>query len=101
MACFYWYGGRAIKSRILTIAGSDSGGGAGIQSDLKVIALLGGYGTSVKTALTAQNILGVQAIYPIPAAFIEKQLQSPRLLPGLNRSVTGFRPTRGKRSLVQ
>jgi hydroxymethylpyrimidine kinase/phosphomethylpyrimidine kinase len=60
----------------LTIAGSDSSGGAGIQADLKVIALLGGYGTSVITALTAQNTLGVQAIYPIPVAFIEKQLQS-------------------------
>jgi hydroxymethylpyrimidine kinase/phosphomethylpyrimidine kinase len=68
--------GLAIKSRILTIAGSDSGGGAGIQADLKVIALLGGYGTSVITALTAQNTLGVQAILPIPVTFIEKQLQS-------------------------
>jgi hydroxymethylpyrimidine kinase/phosphomethylpyrimidine kinase len=60
----------------LTIAGSDSGGGAGIQADLKVIALLGGYGTSVITALTAQNTLGVQGIFPIPVAFIEKQLNS-------------------------
>jgi len=65
-----------MKSPILTIAGSDSGGGAGIQADLKVIALLGGYGTSVLTALTAQNTLGIQAIFPIPVAFIEKQLQS-------------------------
>jgi hydroxymethylpyrimidine kinase/phosphomethylpyrimidine kinase len=60
----------------LTIAGSDSGGGSGIQADLKVIALLGGYGTSVITALTAQNTLGVQAVLPVPIAFIEKQLQS-------------------------
>ena len=60
----------------MTIAGSDSGGGAGIQADLKVIALLGGYGTSVITALTAQNTLGIQAIHPIPVAFIEKQLLS-------------------------
>ena len=60
----------------MTIAGSDSGGGAGIQADLKVIALLGGYGTSVITALTAQNTLGVQGIFPVPVAFIEKQLHS-------------------------
>ena len=60
----------------MTIAGSDSGGGAGIQADLKVIALLGGYGTSVITALTAQNTLGVQGIFPVPLAFIEKQLNS-------------------------
>ncbi len=60
----------------MTIAGSDSGGGAGIQADLKVIALLGGYGTSVITALTAQNTLGVQGVFPIPLGFIEKQLRS-------------------------
>ena len=62
--------------RILTIAGSDSGGGAGIQADLKAITLLGGYGMSVLTALTAQNTLGVQAIYEVPAPFVEKQIDS-------------------------
>ena len=65
-----------IRTRILTIAGSDSGGGAGIQADLKVIALLGGYGISVITALTAQNTLGVQGILPVPPSFVKKQLQS-------------------------
>jgi hydroxymethylpyrimidine/phosphomethylpyrimidine kinase len=60
--------------RILTIAGSDSGGGAGIQADLKVITLLGGYGMSVVTALTAQNTRGVWAIHEVPPSFVEKQI---------------------------
>ena len=63
-------------NRILTIAGSDSGGGAGIQADLKAITLLGGYGMGVITALTAQNTVGVQGIYEIPARFVEKQIDS-------------------------
>lgn len=62
--------------RVLTIAGSDSGGGAGIQADLKAITLLDGYGMSVLTALTAQNTLGVQAIHEVPASFVEKQIDS-------------------------
>jgi len=62
--------------RILTIAGSDSGGGAGIQTDLKTITVLGGYGMSVITALTAQNTVGVQAILELPLEFIEKQIDS-------------------------
>jgi hydroxymethylpyrimidine/phosphomethylpyrimidine kinase len=62
--------------RILTIAGSDSGGGAGIQTDLKTITLLGGYGMSVITALTAQNTVGVQAVYELPLEFIEQQIDS-------------------------
>jgi hydroxymethylpyrimidine kinase/phosphomethylpyrimidine kinase len=62
--------------RILTIAGSDSGGGAGIQADLKAITLLGGYGMSVITALTAQNTIGVQGIHEIPGRFVEKQIDS-------------------------
>jgi hydroxymethylpyrimidine kinase/phosphomethylpyrimidine kinase len=62
--------------RILTIAGSDSGGGAGIQTDLKTITVLGGYGMSVITALTAQNTVGVQAVFELPLEFIEKQIDS-------------------------
>jgi len=62
--------------RILTIAGSDSSGGAGIQADLKAITVLGGYGMSVLTALTAQNTVGVQGIYEVPASFVEKQIDS-------------------------
>ena len=62
--------------RVLTIAGSDSGGGAGIQADLKAITLLGGYGMSVLTALTAQNTIGVQAIHEVPARFVATQIDS-------------------------
>ena len=62
--------------RVLTIAGSDSGGGAGIQADLKTFAALGCYGMTAITALTAQNTLGVQAIHSVPAAFLKTQLQS-------------------------
>jgi hydroxymethylpyrimidine/phosphomethylpyrimidine kinase len=60
----------------LTIAGSDSGGGAGIQADLKTFSALGVYGASVITALTAQNTLGVQGVYDVPAAFIRQQMES-------------------------
>lgn len=62
--------------RVLTIAGSDSGGGAGIQADLKTITLLGSYGTSVLTALTAQNTLGVDAIEPVQAGFVSAQIDA-------------------------
>ena len=62
--------------RILTIAGSDSGGGAGIQADLKAITCLGGYGMSVLTALTAQNTVGVHGIHEVPPSFVEKQINS-------------------------
>jgi hydroxymethylpyrimidine/phosphomethylpyrimidine kinase len=57
----------------LTIAGSDSSGGAGIQADLKTFAALGVYGASVITALTAQNTQGVDAIHPVPPAFVIAQ----------------------------
>jgi len=62
--------------RILTIAGSDSGAGAGIQADLKTITLLGGYGMSVITALTAQNTVEVQGIHEVPSRFVERQIDS-------------------------
>lgn len=61
---------------ILTIAGSDSGGGAGIQADLKTIAMLGGYGCSVVTALTAQNTLGVTGVHAPPPEFVSLQLDA-------------------------
>ncbi|MEV4727193.1 bifunctional hydroxymethylpyrimidine kinase/phosphomethylpyrimidine kinase [Micromonospora humida] len=61
---------------VLTIAGSDSGGGAGIQADLKVFAALGAYGTSVLTAVTAQNTRGVDAVLPLPPRTVTEQLDS-------------------------
>ncbi len=64
------------KPCVLTIAGSDSSGGAGIQADIKTISAMGCYAASVITALTAQNTLGVQAIQQVPADFIDEQLQS-------------------------
>jgi hydroxymethylpyrimidine/phosphomethylpyrimidine kinase len=62
--------------KILTIAGSDSGGGAGIQADLKVITALGGYGMTVVTAITAQNTLGVSKIQGIDLDVIEAQIDA-------------------------
>jgi hydroxymethylpyrimidine/phosphomethylpyrimidine kinase len=60
----------------LTIAGSDSGGGAGIQADLKTFAALGVYGASAITALTAQNTLGVDAVLAVPPDFVRAQMQA-------------------------
>ncbi|MEI6729693.1 MAG: bifunctional hydroxymethylpyrimidine kinase/phosphomethylpyrimidine kinase [Pseudomonadota bacterium] len=62
-------------ARVLTIAGSDSGGGAGIQGDIKTITALGGYAASAITALTAQNTLGVFGIHDVPDDFIEQQIR--------------------------
>lgn len=62
--------------RALTIAGSDSGGGAGIQADLKTFAARGVFGMSVITALTAQNTLGVQGVLEIPPEFVARQIDS-------------------------
>ena len=64
------------RGAVLTVAGSDSGGGAGIQGDLKTIALLGSYGASALTALTAQNTKGVSSIHPVPPAFLAEQLDA-------------------------
>jgi hydroxymethylpyrimidine/phosphomethylpyrimidine kinase len=65
-----------MVARVLSIAGSDSGGGAGIQADLKTVAALGGHGMSAVTAVTAQNTLGVAGIHPIPPAFVRLQIEA-------------------------
>ena len=62
--------------RCLTIAGSDSGGGAGIQADLKAFAQLGCHGMSAVVALTAQNTIGITDITETPTSFIEAQLEA-------------------------
>lgn len=62
--------------RALTIAGSDSGGGAGIQADLKTFAALGVYGTSAVTAVTAQNTRGVTGVHILPAEFVTAQIEA-------------------------
>jgi hydroxymethylpyrimidine kinase/phosphomethylpyrimidine kinase len=68
--------GDAVTAIAVTVAGSDSGGGAGIQADLKTFSALGVYGASVICALTAQNTRGVQGIFDVPPAFIAAQIDS-------------------------
>ena len=60
--------------RVLTIAGSDSGGGAGIEADLKTISALGAYGCTAITAVTAQNTLGVASVHTLPAEFVARAI---------------------------
>lgn len=64
-----------MRGRVLVVAGSDSGGGAGIQADIKAITALGGFAATALTALTAQNTIGVFGVHPVPAAFIRQQIQ--------------------------
>ena len=61
--------------RLLTIAGSDSGGGAGIQADLKTFAAHGVFGMTAVTAVTAQNTVSVEAVHTVPSAFVTAQIE--------------------------
>lgn len=64
-----------MKGRILIVAGSDSGGGAGIQADIKSVTALGGFAATAITALTAQNTLGVHDVFPVDTGFIQQQMR--------------------------
>lgn len=64
------------QARILIIAGSDSGGGAGIQADIKTVTMLGGYAMTAITAITVQNTLGVQAVWPVPVGAVTDQMRA-------------------------
>ena len=66
----------AARGRVLIIAGSDSGGGAGIQADIKTVTALGGYAATAITAVTVQDTLGVKAVHPIPAGIVEAQARA-------------------------
>ena len=63
-------------ARILIVAGSDSGGGAGIQADIRTVTLLGGHAMTAITAITAQNTIGVQAVHAVPVDLVVKQMDS-------------------------
>jgi hydroxymethylpyrimidine/phosphomethylpyrimidine kinase len=76
--------------RVLTIAGSDSGGGAGIQADLKTFASLGVYGMSAITSITAQNTVGVQGIHDLPPEFVALQIDSVVRDIGVDAAKTGM-----------
>jgi hydroxymethylpyrimidine/phosphomethylpyrimidine kinase len=65
-----------LTPRILIVAGSDSGGGAGIQADIKTVTMLGGHAMTAITALTAQNTLGVTGVMPVPAEFVVEQMEA-------------------------
>ncbi len=65
-----------MTARVLIVAGSDSGGGAGIQADIKTVTALGGYAATAVTALTAQNSLGVDAVHAVPADFVARQMET-------------------------
>lgn len=76
--------------RVLTIAGSDSGGGAGIQADLKTFCAFGVYGMTAITAVTAQNTRGVDAIFPLPPSMVAQQIESIMVDIGVDAAKTGM-----------
>jgi hydroxymethylpyrimidine/phosphomethylpyrimidine kinase len=83
-------GDRLTVPRLLTIAGSDSGGGAGIQADLKAFAAAGAYGMTAIVALTAQNTVGVTAVHEVPGEFVAAQLDAVFADIGVDAAKTGM-----------
>ena len=69
-------GSMSKTARVLIVAGSDSGGGAGIQADIKTVTMLGGHAMTAITAVTAQNTLGVSAVHPVPAEIVLAQIEA-------------------------
>ena len=76
-------------ARISIVAGSDSGGGAGIQADIKTVTMLGGHAMTAVTAVTAQNTLGVTAVHPVPAEMISPRSTRWSTTSGSTRSRSG------------
>lgn len=76
--------------RVITIAGSDSGGGAGIQADLKTITALGGYGMCALTAVTAQSTMGIRGVLPVPPEFVALQMEAVLEDIGVDAAKTGM-----------
>ena len=81
---------KKIKNRVLAIAGSDSGGGAGIQADLKTFAAQGVFGLSAVTAVTAQNSVGIMAVHGLPADMVVKQIKAVVSDIGVHAAKTGM-----------
>ncbi|MCG6538118.1 MAG: bifunctional hydroxymethylpyrimidine kinase/phosphomethylpyrimidine kinase, partial [Syntrophales bacterium LBB04] len=80
--------------RVLSIAGSDPGGGAGVQADVKTITVLGGFAMTVITAITVQNTLGVQDIFTLPPDLVARQFDALASDIGIDAVKTGMLPNR-------
>ena len=89
-----------MKGRVLVVAGSDSGGGAGIQADIKAITALGAYAATAITALTAQDTLGVHGVLPVPPDFLRQQMELALADPGADVIKTGMLGDAGTVELV-
>lgn len=79
-----------LKGRVLIIAGSDSGGGAGIQADIKAVTMLGGYAMTAITAITAQNTLGVHGVWPVAPDAVQRQMAACLTDIGADATKTGM-----------
>jgi hydroxymethylpyrimidine/phosphomethylpyrimidine kinase len=80
----------APKGRVLIVAGSDSGGGAGIQADIKAVTMMGGFAMTAVTAITVQNTLGVHDVHPVPLSVVTGQIRACALDLGADAVKTGM-----------